>query len=142
MTKQTRSDGMDRLQSRARDLLERAERMQDLHSQAQARVLAGRISAPAQGRAETDAIRLLAQSSNQAIAAMHLALQDAAQEAGQLAQGDPQIACLNNRIHGAHPERSGDLIDVDATEIVDSDLEHSHRLPAPLPAAGEPDPKT
>jgi hypothetical protein len=139
MTSQDNSTGASRLQSRARDLLERAERMQDLHAQAQAQVLAGRAGAPASAVGQVDATRLLEQTSNQAIADLHLALQDAAHQARRLAQADPEIARLNARIHGAKPEPTADVIDVVATEVVEeSPSGPQEALPSPTPP-GAPD---
>lgn len=139
MTNQDNSTGASRLQSRARDLLERAERMQDLHAQAQAQVLAGRAGAPASAMGHVDATRLLEQTSNQAIADLHLALHDAAQQARRLAQVDPEIARLNARINGAKAEPPAEVIDVDATEVTeDGPSGPPEALPSPTPP-GTPD---
>jgi hypothetical protein len=132
----------DHLPSRARDLLERAERMQDLHGQAQAQLVAHHTRLPAAGSAANgslDPAQLLPQSARAAIHDTHLALQEAAEQARQMAQGDPVLARLNARIHGVVPPAAptADVIDVEATEPVPGRT--AGALPPPQPDDANPE---
>lgn len=118
------------LQSRARMLLARAGRMQDLHGQTQATALAQRSVAdaagtPAAGTTPGDLHpdRMLAQSAAQAVNDTHRSLLAAAAQASQAARTDPVIARLNAGIHGMNllagtvGAVDDDVVDVTAVEM-------------------------
>ncbi|MBQ0942274.1 hypothetical protein KAK07_02875 [Ideonella sp. 4Y16] len=94
-------DAVRRLQPRARDLLARADRMQQLHGLAYD---AQRLSpttgqAPATPRPDHPQAHLEGQAA-QAVLQAHAELQQAAQLARQLAAQDPVLARLHTRLHG------------------------------------------
>lgn len=133
MSKQCISTSTSDLRSRARDLLERAERTQALHAQTQAEALARRAGATPAAPGQADAVQLLSHSASQAIHDMHLALQEAAQQAHRLAQADPEIARLNARINGTEPNAPPEVIDVDGTEVAGDGSGDQTRIFPPLP---------
>lgn len=129
------SQAASRMHSRARCLLERAERIQDLHGQAQGRVLARGGSALPAATGALDPMALLGRSAGQAVHDMHLALRDAARQANVLVQSDAQIARLNARIHGTAGEAPPVVIDVDAVEVMREDDEAPANALPPAPPA-------
>lgn len=111
-----------RLQQRARGVLARAARMQDLHGHAFALEQANRSGTPHTSLAGTQACspgQLLSQNAASAIASTLGRLQAAAASAAQMAASDPEIARLNAEIDridllAAPPD---DVVDVEAVEV-------------------------
>ena len=119
-----------RLQARARMLLARAARMQDLHGQTQANALS-HLGAPAADAATAPVVtgpqgqpspgRLISQAAGQAVADTHHALQVAAAQARRLALTDPVISRLDAEINGIGSllkTIDSDVVDVPAIEMV------------------------
>ena len=132
-----------RLQGRARDVFARAARMQDLHGQAQARAMASApspLSPPALGAHEAPQQRL-SDSAARAVVSAHDRLQQAAQQAQQMALADPVMAKLNARVNGtefAALPAAGDVLDMDLAEVP-AVPEQEAGTPATLPRLSAPD---
>lgn len=124
-----------RLQGRAQSVFARAARMQELHGQAQLFALGqaatARQTLPPHQRTDAGAAGLMEQSALNEMADTHALLLRAARAAGAMASTDVQISRLNALIHGGPAvaetfPRAGQVVDVDATEVVQADGSVQH----------------
>ena len=109
-----------RLQNRARLILARSARLQDLHAQAVQDQRQAAETRPLTGRLPLDASpqAVLQRSAAEALIDTHVLLQAAAAQAYRKAATDPLLARLQARIDGpVVPDPGPMVIDVQATEV-------------------------